>query len=161
MALVKVKPSSPLKIAGGAILLVASVSLMLHRMPKRGFVEAIADKPRPATSPDSSPTPPPAPAAAQPVAVSAVHHQSKQASSAPEAAPAPATPLAPAEPVDLTYECRSEAAILCYNIPARGLPRCLQGYDDALMRPCRHALKNFRSPGPSIDDEEPDEEPGE
>ena len=158
MANVKAKGSSPLKIAGGAILLVSSVSLMIHRMPHRGYVEIHEDKPRPTTA-GADAMPAPAPVAVQPVAAAPLRSPSMPAGRAPviehaSVAPPTETPhVAVVETVDLEYECRSEAAILCYKMPARGLPRCLREYDDALMRPCRHALKSGRYALPAEDEE--------
>ena len=160
------KASDPLKIAGGVLLLAGSIALMIHRMPKRGYVEVHADKPRPTA--DAAPSvAAAAPTAAQPVSAAASHSPSTPASRAPEPVPLHAAAheaalaaipkAAPARVVDadeLSDDCRPEIAILCYKIPTKGLARCLREYDDALMTPCRRALKSFGSPRRPIDEDE-------
>jgi hypothetical protein len=159
----ELKGSSPQKIAGGAVLLVASVALLIHRIPQHQYVEVHADAPRPAPGGEDStpsfavPAAAVPTAAARPVVMPAAPPPSKAAALAPAPAPAPAPAAAPpakVEPVDLTYECRSEAALLCYHVPDRGLARCLREYRDALMRPCRAALKSGQVPAAAVVEEE-------
>jgi hypothetical protein len=150
------KAQSPLKIAAGAVFLVSSVAWMIHRIPADRHVAAHVDAGRPRTvaaKPEAAPAA--APAAAEPVAAAVRHAASKTRVTElppPAAEAAAAAAPAPIEPPDLENECRSEAAVLCYKIPVRGLPRCLGVYDDVLMRPCRVALKSFRSPVSSLDE---------
>jgi hypothetical protein len=160
------KASDPLKIAGGTLLLVGSIALMIHQMPSRGYVEVHADKPRPMRAADHA-APAPAPAAAQPVPAAVFRPLSTPASRAleqsalhaheSETAPAAVPVRAPARAIgaeELADDCRSEAAVLCYNVPTKGIARCLKEYDDALMAPCRRALRSFRSARHPLDEKE-------
>jgi hypothetical protein len=77
-------------------------------------------------------------------------HDSETApAAAPEKARAPAIGAE-----ELADDCRSEADILCYKVPTTGLARCLKEYDDALMAPCRRALRSFRFSRHPVGEEE-------
>ena len=141
------KAAGPLKIAGGGVFLVASVGLMFHRMPHHEYVVAHADKPRPSPfSGAPAMAQAASPAAAQPASPAASRPATKPAPRAPEPPPPVETiPKTALEPVDLSYECRAEIGILCNHVPDKRLARCLGEYQDALLRPCRHALKSLQS----------------
>jgi hypothetical protein len=136
------KAATPLKIAGGVVLLAASLTLMYHRMPHREYAEVHADKPR--TKPAGN-APAPAPEPVKPAPQAPARAAAKPASVAAEPAPS-APPAAAPETDDWTYDCRSEIGILCHDLPAHRLKRCLDEYDDALMRPCRRALAQRFNP---------------
>lgn len=123
----------PLKLAGGILLVVVSVGLMVHKMPRTAYVEVHEDKPRvrPQQQAEASAAAP----AARPSAT-------KPAPGKAQANAAPAKPAAPAAPekIDLGEACSAEAGLLCYHVPQERLARCLTPFDDALRRGCRDAL---------------------
>jgi hypothetical protein len=135
-----------LKIAGGIVLVIASVALFAHRMPRVKYVEVHADAPRPKVATDIA-----APASGQPIAKAAAAQQPKRASGAPsalsapkpaalpEAAPSPEPPAA-MSPLDLADACEAEAGLLCYHVPVKRLKGCLLPYDESLRTSCREAL---------------------
>jgi hypothetical protein len=155
------KAADALKIAGGALFLGASIALLVHRMPHHTYIAVHADKPRPPRGEE----PAPAPAAPVPSAPAAAPHAAPKpfprapehaAPAALEAAPASAPRSTAAERhEDLMNSCVPEISLLCYKIPEKGLARCLEGYDDALLGPCRRALHGLRAPrAPADEDEE-------
>lgn len=137
------------KLVGGALLLAGSVGLMVHRMPKRQFVEVHEDKPRPprpkadADSPDA-----PAPKVGAMVAKAQAAAQANMKALAAPAKPGAKSPEAitlvttdkPAVSLDLAEACAAEAPLLCYHVPEGRLARCLQGYEDYLRKSCLEAL---------------------
>ncbi len=135
------------KLIGGAILVIASTGLMIHRMPHRQYVAVHEDKPRPrrpAVDTDSPEAPSAPKASAKPAAVAVK-------SGAPAAKPGapsksvdgqPFTLVAPekAPVIDLAEACAAEAPLLCYHVSDSRLPRCLRGYEDYLRKSCLDAL---------------------
>lgn len=134
-----------LKTMGAVLFFAASVGTMVHRMPKRKYVEAIPDRPLPAAAK-------PAPVAAKPVLVAAAPKPKAPVDAGKPgqgqsqvAAASPGEALLSADPVeDWRDTCSAEIGILCNNVAEGRLPRCLHQYDDALRKGCLKALLTLR-----------------
>jgi len=131
---------NPLYLIGAVLLFAGSFEFFLHRLPRRPYVEAHADKPRP----KPAEAPPPAPTAA-PVIVAAPQPAKRAPRPEPAAAPFPSEPAAAvtaavAVAIDWREACRTETGILCNHVRRSRVRRCLRGYDDVLLRDCRVAL---------------------
>lgn len=150
------KETSPMKLAGGFVLLCGSVGLLIARFPHREYVAVHADAPR-AVKPKAPPAAPPAaPAAATPAPAKAPEVSSTGLHSPPQTAAAAAQPSAEgvspdAPPVEEAVDpdawqddCLPEIGLLCHDVPDGKVLRCLEGYGDGVLRPCRRALNARR-----------------
>lgn len=137
-----------LKIAGGVVLVCASVGLFIKKLPKQQYAEVHADKPRPratdsaaqAAKPASKPATPPAQKPAAQTAPTPLKAGPTALDTASLALPEQAEPL---EEVDIVAACKAESGIFCYQVPDENLPPCLGRYTDVLLKDCRSALEGL------------------
>lgn len=137
-----------LKVAVGAAVLGAVVARTIRKLPHHEYVAAHADKPRPRSS-DFGPDYADAPVASRAIAkapLAAAKIAPPGAALATQAAPAAARVVEPAvAPRDWRGDCWSEIGILCHGVSDSKITRCLDNYDDALLKPCRRSMRRLRA----------------